>query len=138
MEVVNVRSGGAPTRILVIEDNKDSAAMLGLGFQLLGYEVRLAYTGPDGLQQALAWQPDIVLCDIGLPGLNGYEVAEAIRAHEAMADTQLVALSAYGSEEDQAKGREAGFDGYCVKPMCIPEIHQYLTTCRRVRTVCHQ
>ena len=103
-------------RILVVEDRGDTAETLRVLLQLVGYEVRVAATGPDGLQQATAWLPDAVLCDIGLPGLDGYAVAEQLRANPATAGIRLVAITGYGSEADRAQARQAGFDHHFTKP----------------------
>jgi CheY-like chemotaxis protein len=78
--------------------------------------VRVAYTGPDGVRVAEKWPPDFVLCDIGLPGLDGYGVASALRRHPATAGAHLVAITAYGSDEARRRGREAGFEHHLTKP----------------------
>jgi CheY-like chemotaxis protein len=84
---------------------------------LYGYEVRVAYSGPEGVEVAEQWSPDFVLCDIGLPGLDGYEVASALRKHPATAHSHLIAISAYSSEEARRRGREAGFERHLTKPV---------------------
>jgi CheY-like chemotaxis protein len=103
-------------RILVVEDQKDAADSLCMLLKLFGHEVTVAYTGPDGVQKAVQLCPDVVVCDIGLPGLNGYGVAQHLRRTPATAKTRLIALTAWGQEEDRRRGREAGFDHYLVKP----------------------
>jgi signal transduction histidine kinase len=104
-------------RILVIEDNQDAAQSLQLLLDLLGHETRVAYTGPDGVDMARRWQPDVVLCDIGLPGLDGYGVAKALRLHPKTAQVRLLAITGYGSEEDRSRSRQAGFDLHLTKPV---------------------
>ncbi len=83
---------------------------------LLGHEVRVAYSGPDGVCEALDWCPDAVLCDIGMPGLDGYGVARHLRAERSTRDTLLIALTAYGTDEDVQRANEAGFDYHILKP----------------------
>jgi CheY-like chemotaxis protein len=80
---------------LIIEDNVDAADSLREVLELSGHEVAVAYNGPDGLAKAREWRPEVLLCDIGLPGMDGYEVARAFRADEALRKTFLVALSGY-------------------------------------------
>ena len=84
--------------------------------RLLGYEAQVARTGPEGVQAAKEWTPDVVLCDIGLPGLDGYGVARELRLHPTTARTRLLALTGYGSDEDRRRSREAGFDLHLTSP----------------------
>jgi CheY-like chemotaxis protein len=109
--------GGEQLRILVIEDNKDSADSLRLLLELRGHEVRVAYSGPEGVKAAQEWQPAVVLCDIGLPGLDGYGVARQLRLDPATSRVRLLAVTGYGSEEDRRRAREAGFDLHLIKPV---------------------
>jgi CheY-like chemotaxis protein len=104
-------------RILVVEDNRDSADSLRLLLELCGYEVTVAYSGHDGVQAAEQCQPDIVLCDIGLPGLDGYAVARKLRDNPITAKARLVAVTAYGRDEDRCRSHEAGFEHHLVKPV---------------------
>jgi PAS domain S-box-containing protein len=103
-------------RVLIIEDNVDSAATLRLLLEVSGYEVQLAHTGPAGIQTAIRWKPDVVVCDIGLPEMDGFAVAQSLRNHAATQDVRLVALTGYGRKEDAARASEAGFDEHIVKP----------------------
>jgi CheY-like chemotaxis protein len=82
----------------------------------MGHEVRTAYNGNDALSLAVARPPDAVFLDIGLPGVNGYDVARAMRASPALAGTKLIAFTGYGHDEDRRRVREAGFDHHLVKP----------------------
>lgn len=102
--------------VLIIEDNHDLADSLGLLLQLAGHEVRVAYTGDDGLRAAFNWVPDVVLADIGLPELNGFEVASRIRQNPATAKMHLIAITGYGSEQDRRRAFENGFDQHLTKP----------------------
>lgn len=104
-------------RILVVEDNKDAADSLADLLQIFGYEVRVAYTGPAGLEAAHLFHPEIVLCDIGLPGLDGYEVARRLRSDAGTTTARLIAVTGYGDESDRERARQAGFDEHLVKPV---------------------
>ena len=114
-------------RILVIEDNKDAADSLKLLLGVCGHEVRVAYTGPAGVQEATDWLPDAVLSDIGLPGLDGFEVARKLRQLPGLARARMVALTGYGADEDRRRGLEAGFDAFLVKPAEPDTIQRALT-----------
>jgi CheY-like chemotaxis protein len=103
-------------RILVVEDNRDAADSLRLLLELYGHEVAVAYSGPDGVGAAEQWQPDVVLCDIGLPGLDGYAVARRLRQNPHTARARLIAVTGYGQDEDRRRSREAGFDHHLIKP----------------------
>ncbi len=107
---------GAPRRILVVEDNEDSREMLRYLLMLDGHEVHEAADGPAGLAAALHLRPDIAFVDVGLPGLDGYEIARRVRA-ETGAVIRLIALTGYGQPEDRRLSLEAGFDAHIVKPV---------------------
>jgi signal transduction histidine kinase len=104
-------------RVLVVEDNRDAADSLRMLLEWYGYEVTVAYSGPDGVTVAEQWQPDVVLCDIGLPGLDGYGVASRLRRNPSTAKAHLIAVTGYGAEDDQRRSREVGFDAHLVKPV---------------------
>jgi signal transduction histidine kinase len=108
---------GARLRVLVIEDNKDAADSLCMFLGLLGHETRCAYTGPAGVAAAVEFRPDVVISDIGLPGLDGYGVARQLRHHPATSRARLLAVTGYGSDEDRRRSREAGFDLHLTKPV---------------------
>jgi len=110
-------AGVAPCRILVVEDNADARDMLLALLTLDRHEVVTAADGPAGVDAALRLRPDVALVDIGLPGLNGYEVARRIRATESGRAIKLIALTGYGQSEDMRQAREAGFDLHLVKPV---------------------
>ncbi len=114
-------------RVLVIEDNPDSRDMARLGLELLGQTVSAASNGETGIQMALADHPDAVIVDIGLPGLDGYEVGRRLR--EALGDRiRLVALTGYGQPEDHRRVRDAGFDVHLVKPVVPADMLRAVTT----------
>lgn len=118
-------------RVLIVEDNTDAADTLHDVLELSGHEVRVAYDGPSGLSAARESPPDVILCDIGLPGLSGYEVARALRADKALAGTALVALTGYARPEDIRKATEAGFDRHLSKPPSIEKLEALLASLRR-------
>ena len=103
-------------RVLVVEDNHDSAESLRMLLVTQGYEVTIAYSGTEGVEAAQRARPDVVVCDIGLPGMDGYAVAKAIRRDPATAGTRLIAVTGYGQDDDQARAMESGFDTHLVKP----------------------
>lgn len=105
-----------PRRILVVEDNVDAAQTLAMLIDLLGHHVRVAHTGTEGVREALDWRPHAVICDIGLPGLDGYGVAEQLRSHPETRTAVLIALTGYGTEEDVRRAKEAGFNYHITKP----------------------
>lgn len=116
-----VRRKGA-MRFLVVEDNEDGAELLAALLRARGHEVELAARGHEAILAMQTLAPDVVLCDIGLPDIDGYEVARAIRADPRHAHTKLVALSGYGQEEDRRRSQEAGFDVHFTKPADLDAI----------------
>lgn len=104
-------------RVLVVEDNRDSAESLRRILEVCGYSVTLAYTALDGLEAAKRMRPDVVLCDIGLPDSNGFELALTLRAEPETASARLIAVTAYGTEVDKARSRKVGFERHLVKPV---------------------
>jgi PAS domain S-box-containing protein len=110
------RNGGR--RVLVVDDNTDAAESLADIVKMLGHYVEVAYDGPTAIEKARASPPNVVLCDIGLPGMSGHEVALALRA--SLNSVQLIAVSGYAQPEDVKRAIEAGFDGHVAKP-CDPE-----------------
>lgn len=108
----------AAKKVLVVEDNHDAADTLRLLLALAGFDVEVAYDGRAGVDAALARPPDVVICDIGLPGgMDGYAVARMLRRHPATSGSVLVALSGYGQPDDRRRSREAGFDIHVTKPV---------------------
>jgi CheY-like chemotaxis protein len=110
-------STSSPRRILVVDDNVDAAGSLSALLEHAGHEVRTTHDGPGALEEARTFRPEVVLLDIGLPGMDGYEVAREIRRLTWGNETLLVAVTGYGQEEDRRCSREAGFDAHLVKPV---------------------
>ncbi len=117
-----------PLRVLVVDDNVDTAETLGMLLQATGYDIRLAHDGPAALEAALDYRPSVMVLDIGLPGLNGYEVAKRIRQEPTLKHIVLVALTGYGQELDRETSLEAGFDHHLVKPARFAQLQQILAT----------
>jgi CheY-like chemotaxis protein len=113
-------------RILVVEDNHDSADSLRRLLELCGYSVTIAYSSREGLQAAQKMRPDIVLCDIGLPDSDGYALAAALRSNPVTAGARLIAVTAYGGEQDRERSRQAGFQLHLVKPVKPESLLQQL------------
>ena len=104
-------------RVLVVDDNVDAAESIAMIIRVSGYDVRCVYDGPSVLQAAKAYLPDVVVLDIGLPGLSGYDVARRLREQPEFKRTPLVAVTGYGQEEDRRRSHEAGFDCHLTKPV---------------------
>jgi two-component system CheB/CheR fusion protein len=104
-------------RVLVVDDNVDAAVSLGMLLKLAGQEVRVAYDGPAALRHAVDFRPELVLLDIGMPGMDGYEVCRRIRREGSLEGIMLVALTGWGQDEDRRRSHEAGFDRHIVKPV---------------------
>lgn len=113
-------------RILVVDDNRDAVESLQMLLQLIGHEVKVAYDGPQAVDAYKAERPDIVFLDIGLPRLNGYEVARKIRGQATGHTPMLVALTGWGQEEDQRLAEQAGFDHHIVKPVAYEQLTDLL------------
>jgi PAS domain S-box-containing protein len=118
---------GRPSRILVIEDHRDAAESLRTLLEILGHEVRVAFTGREGVEAALAWRPEVVVSDIGLPELDGYEVARRLRNETGFKNLLLVALTGYNGDDDRRRSKNAGFDHHLVKPADVGELERILT-----------
>jgi CheY-like chemotaxis protein len=113
---------GRRKRVLVVEDNADSAESLRMLLDLSGYEVEVARTGPAGVDAAGRFLPHAVVCDIGLPELDGYAVARSLRGRPETAGARLIAVTGYGRAEDVEKARRAGFDHHLTKPVDPQEL----------------
>jgi CheY-like chemotaxis protein len=115
-------------RILVVDDNADAAESLSILLRMQGHEVRVAYDGLEALDLAAELMPDLVLLDIGLPRLDGYEVARRLRQFPGGDGMIMVAVTGWGQAEDRRRSREAGFDHHLVKPLDFAALDQLLVS----------
>lgn len=132
----DVPSGPAPAaqtpgparslRVLIVDDNRDAAETLRDLLELWGNEVAVCASGPEGIARAVEWQPDVVLLDIGLPGMDGYAVAAELRRDPRTASLHLIAVTGYGLEEDRLSAFQAGFDAHLIKPVDPEELRRQL------------
>lgn len=120
-----------PLRMLIVDDNVDSAQMLAILQKMKGHVTKMAHSGPEGIQAAAEFLPEVVLLDIGLPGMNGYDVARTLRALPDTSESYLIAMTGYGREEDVALAMEAGFDKHLVKPVKLELLQEWLDALRR-------
>jgi CheY-like chemotaxis protein len=111
---------------LVVDDNRDSADSLAMLLRLVGHDVRTVHDGRQALVVAMTYQPDLVLLDIGLPGMDGFAVARHMRSHPELAAVVLVALTGYGSEQDRCQSLAAGFNHHIVKPVSLDTLKDLL------------
>ena len=122
-------------RILVVDDSVDSAESMSLVLGIGGHEVRVEHNGPDALRAAEEYRPDVVLMDIGMPGMNGYEVARKMRESPAMRQAALIAMTGYGRQADRDQSKAAGFNHHLVKPVDFDTLHNLLSTAAPARKV---
>jgi signal transduction histidine kinase/CheY-like chemotaxis protein len=134
-DILTVARGAQPSAsqppsrsVLVIEDNREAADILATYLRLRGHTVHVAYDGDSGLEVALRERPEVIVCDIGLPAMDGYALARALRNAPLLANCLLVAVTGYGELRDKDRGQEAGFDHYLVKPADPEEIAELLAT----------
>lgn len=114
-------------RILVVDDNTDAADTLAVLVELLGAEVHVARDGPAALVETESFHPHAVLLDIGMPGMNGYEVARRIRRMPGLETVRLIALTGWGEEEDRRLAQDSGFDHHLVKPVDVATLSTLLS-----------
>jgi CheY-like chemotaxis protein len=115
-----------PLRVLVVDDNADTAQVLTLLLGLWGYEARAATDGFEALSEANEFHPDVVLCDLAMPGLDGCTVAHSLRRLPAHAGAFLVAVTAHGDDESRRKAARSGFQAHFVKPVEADDLHRLL------------
>jgi CheY-like chemotaxis protein len=115
-------------RILVVDDNQDAAESLAILLGLSGHEVRTVYDGLVALETAKEFQPEVILLDIGLPRISGYEVARRLREQVGLKKAKIVAVTGYGQEVDRRHSQEAGFDAHLTKPADLAALHEILAT----------
>ncbi|HEX7283901.1 MAG TPA: response regulator, partial [Vicinamibacterales bacterium] len=114
-------------RILIVDDSRDGGESLAMLLRVLGAEVALAHSGRQALERVASFNPDVVLLDIGMPGMDGYEVARRIRANPAHRNMQLIALTGWGQDEDRQRSAAAGFNHHLVKPADVDKLRQLLS-----------
>ncbi|MBI2877708.1 MAG: response regulator [Candidatus Tectomicrobia bacterium] len=121
-------TAGVPARrrILLVDDNEDAARLMALILEMGGHEVRVVHDGPTAIAAAVEDRPDVVLLDIGLPRMDGYEVARRLRQHDSLARTILIAITGYGQEEDRQRSEEVGFAHHLVKPVASADLLRLL------------
>ncbi|MDB5731437.1 MAG: hypothetical protein JWQ03_1332 [Variovorax sp.] len=119
---------GASRRVLVVDDNKDAVHGMASLLQIIGHETRIAHDGLEAVAQAATFRPDVVIMDVGMPRLNGYEAARRIRQQTWGQDMTLVALTGWGTVQDRRRSREAGFDHHLVKPSDLQDIQRILAS----------
>jgi signal transduction histidine kinase/DNA-binding response OmpR family regulator len=117
-----------PLRVMVVDDNRDAADSLGMLLEFLGAEVRVVHDGAAALEAWAAFHPSLVLMDLGMPGLDGYEVARRIRERSTNGDVTLIALTGWGQEQDRRRSRDAGFDDHLIKPAEIDTLQALLVS----------
>ncbi|HEV3445035.1 MAG TPA: ATP-binding protein [Gemmataceae bacterium] len=122
----SLRAAPSRRRILVVDDNVDAAESSAVLLRFIGHEVKVAHDGPSALAAARAFHPEIILLDIGLPGMNGYDVARALRAQPEFQTTVLAAVTGYGQQEDVRRSREAGFDHHLTKPLAPEALSEFV------------
>jgi CheY-like chemotaxis protein len=109
-----------------VDDNRDAADSLAVLLSLDGHRVAAAYDGADAIERALTWQPDVVLLDIGLPDMSGYEVARRLRTVEGGRPLSIIAISGWGQQRDKEEALEAGCDAHLTKPANPAEVRELL------------
>jgi PAS domain S-box-containing protein len=134
----NEEASIAGKRILVVDDNRDAAESLRMMLELLGADVQVAYNGRDAIARFAECQPVAMLLDIGMPGMDGYEVAREIRARADGTSALIVALTGWGQEDDRRRSREAGFDHHLVKPADLETLERVLASTRVPTGMLHE
>jgi CheY-like chemotaxis protein len=119
-------SSGTPRRVLVVDDSHDAAESMALILQLRGHEVQIAHDGPSALTLARSFHPHAVLLDIGLPGMDGYEVAARLREQPETSGVFIAAVTGYGREEDKLKALAVGCNHHLTKPVVLEELETLL------------
>jgi CheY-like chemotaxis protein len=121
-------------RVLVVDDQRDMADVMTVLVEMLGHEASAAYDGRSGLAAARANPPDLILVDIGMAGMSGYEFAHLVRRDPSLASTRLVAVTGYGRPEDRERALEAGFDRHLTKPVVEATLQSVLADASQVVT----
>lgn len=122
-----------PLNILIVDDNEASAKTLGWMMELLEHNVKLAHDGADAIETAKSFVPDVVLLDIGLPGMNGYEVCSAMRLLPCLESAVFIAQTGWGQNEHRQRSKEAGFHYHLVKPIDMDELQKLIESLKVAR-----
>jgi len=120
------RSGTVARRVLVVDDNVDAAMMLAALVKQLGHEVTIVHDGSAALEAAEGYRPEVILLDIGMPGMNGFEVARRLRELGRIPKVRIIAVTGWGKAEDRERSRAAGFDMHLMKPVELSQVQQAL------------
>jgi CheY-like chemotaxis protein len=126
MSSVPPSSGATSRRILVVDDSVDGAEAMAMLLRCDGHDAQTAYDGHGAVAKARAFFPEVIFLDIGLPGMDGYEVARELRADPSLSDVVLVALTGWGTDEDLRRTKDAGFDHHFVKPIEVEAVEAML------------
>jgi CheY-like chemotaxis protein len=118
---------GKRLSILVVDDNVDAAVSMAMLLRMGGHVVEIEHSGPPALARAIETRPDVLLLDIGLPGMSGHDVARELRKRHELEGLKIFAMTGYGQEEDRKRSLEAGFDGHLVKPVLPAELFALIT-----------
>jgi PAS domain S-box-containing protein len=125
---VSPRGAAVPLRLLLVDDSVDAATLLSMVLEADGYDVRVAHEGTQALEIAAQFKPEIVLLDLGLPGMDGFQLAREMRKLPDTADALLIAVTGYGQASDRLRSQEAGFDHHLVKPVSVDEIQRVIVS----------
>jgi CheY-like chemotaxis protein len=113
-------------RVLIVDDNRDAADSLAMLLASLGADVQVAHDGAAALRICADWRPEVVFLDLGMPGMDGFEVVRRLRAEPALQGTRVVALTGWSQDEDKRRTSAEGFDGHLVKPVDLSQLHAVL------------
>jgi CheY-like chemotaxis protein len=125
-ESAEIVSDSKILRVLVVDDNHDSADTVAMLLRRTGHEVRVAYSGEEALEEGPEFRPDIVVLDLGLPEMDGYEIARLLRQDPQVKNSRFIALSGYGQQSDRERSRTEGFDAHLVKPASFEKLEEVL------------
>jgi CheY-like chemotaxis protein len=130
-DVVAPGAAAPRRRVLVVDDNRDGAATLAMVLSLSGHDARTAHDGLEAVEVAEAFRPDVIVLDIGLPKLNGYDACRRIRERPWGKGAVIVAATGWGQEDDVRRSKEAGFDHHLIKPVDLPALAELLASAGR-------
>lgn len=126
------QNGQSPLCILVIDDNHDAADVLGMLLRMLGHRVHIAHGGPSALEQVEVLHPDLIFLDLGMPHMDGYEVARRVRQDSRLTDTRIIAVTGYVDQRRRELATEAGFDDYLIKPTNVADLQAVIERTREL------